>query len=47
MGDRYKEINTKGYITWSTAMYYRLRLQDLLPNEEYYIQIVIHLFIKN
>ena len=34
MGERYKEINTRGYITWSTAMYYRLRLPDLLPNEK-------------
>ena len=34
MGERYKEINTVGYITWSTAMYYRLRLPDLLPNEK-------------
>ena len=34
MGERYKEMNTKGYINWSTAMYYRLRLQDLLPNEK-------------
>ena len=34
MGDRFKEINVRGYITWSTAMYYRLRLPDLLPNEK-------------
>ena len=34
MGDRFKEINVKAYITWSTAMYYRLRLPDLLPNEK-------------
>ena len=34
IGDRFKEINVKGYITWSTAMYYRLRLPDLLPNEK-------------
>lgn len=33
MGEKYKEINTKGYIKWSTAMYYRLRLPDLLYNE--------------
>ena len=34
MGERYKEINVKGYITWSTAMYYRLRLPELLPKEK-------------
>ena len=34
IGDRFKEINVKAYITWSTAMYYRLRLPDLLPNEK-------------
>ena len=34
MGERYKEINTVSYIAWSTAMYYRLRLSDLLPNEK-------------
>ncbi len=34
MGERYKEINTKGYIQWSTAMFYRLRLPELLPNEK-------------
>lgn len=34
MGERYKEINTKGYIEWSTAMFYRLRLPDLLPDEK-------------
>ena len=34
MGERFKEINTVGYITWSTAMYYRLRLPDLLPNKK-------------
>jgi lipopolysaccharide biosynthesis glycosyltransferase len=34
MGNRFKEINVKAYITWSTAMYYRLRLPDLLPNEK-------------
>lgn len=34
MGERFKGINTVGFITWSTAMYYRLRLPDLLPNEK-------------
>lgn len=33
IGERYKEINTKAYINWSTAMYFRLRLPDLLPKE--------------
>ena len=27
-------MNTKGYIQWSTAMFFRLRLPELLPNEK-------------
>ena len=34
MDERYKGLNTKGVTKWSTAMYYRLRLPDLLPNEK-------------
>jgi lipopolysaccharide biosynthesis glycosyltransferase len=34
IGERYKEMNTKGYIQWSTAMFFRLRLPELLPNEK-------------
>ena len=34
MGERYKELNVKGYITWSTAIYYRLRLPDLLYDQK-------------
>ena len=32
--ERFKDFNTNGYIKWSTAMFYRLRLPDLLPNEK-------------
>ena len=32
--ERYKGINTHGYIKWSTAMFYRLMLPELLPNEK-------------
>lgn len=33
MGEKFKNLNVKGITTWSTEMYYRLILQDLLPNE--------------
>lgn len=34
MEERYKDLNFKGYITWSTGDFYRLALPDLLPQEK-------------
>lgn len=34
MDERYKGLNTIGALKWSTAIYYRLRLPDLLTNEK-------------